>query len=199
MDQKKPASAALSDTQTWEWADRIRLSAILDERAMSKADEILVALRRVMRATDLHSKQLFKSIGLTSPQLLIMQILHREGSITAGQLADKVSLSQATVTTILDRLQAKGLIQRERSEADRRKVFVLLTEQGAGKLQDAPTPLQEDFIRQFADLKNWEQTQLISALQRIAHMMDAHHIDASPVLDTGELLSGIDGSSTPKH
>ena len=65
MDQKKPASAALSDTQTWEWADRIRLSAILDERAMSKADEILVALRRVMRATDLHSKQLFKSIGLT--------------------------------------------------------------------------------------------------------------------------------------
>lgn len=199
MDHKNPDPTALSDTQTWEWADRIRLSAILDERAMSKADEILVALRRVMRATDLHSKQLFKSIGLTSPQLLIMQILHREGSITAGQLADRVSLSQATVTTILDRLQAKALIQRERSETDRRKVFVLLTEQGANKLQNAPTPLQEDFIRQFADLKNWEQTQLISALQRIAHMMDAHHIDASPVLDTGELLGSMDQHKTGSH
>lgn len=199
MDHKNPDPTALSDTQTWEWADRIRLSAILDERAMSKADEILVALRRVMRATDLHSKQLFKSIGLTSPQLLIMQILHREGSITAGQLADRVSLSQATVTTILDRLQAKALIQRERSETDRRKVFVLLTEQGANKLQNAPTPLQEDFIKQFADLKNWEQTQLISALQRIAHMMDAHHIDASPVLDTGELLGSMDQHKTGSH
>lgn len=199
MDQKKSAPTAIGETQTWEWADRIRLSAILDERAMSKADEILVALRRVMRATDLHSKQLVKSIGLTSPQLLIMQILHREGSITAGQLAEKVSLSQATVTTILDRLQAKSLIQRERSETDRRKVFVLLTEQGARKLQDAPTPLQEDFIRQFADLKNWEQTQLISALQRIAHMMDAHHIDASPVLDTGELAATDSTNKQTEH
>lgn len=156
---------------------------------MDRADEVLVSLRRVMRATDLHSKQLVKQVGLTAPQLLIMQTLHREGSMTPGELAEKVSLSQATVTSILDRLQAKELIARERSEQDRRRVYILLTKTGAKKIQNAPTPLQEHFVKQFGDLKDWEQAQIISALQRIAHMMDAQHIDASPVLDSGELTN----------
>ena len=45
--------------------------------------------------------------------------------------------------------------------------------------------LQENFIKQFRNLHDWEQTMIIASLERIAHMMDADHIDASPVLDTG--------------
>jgi hypothetical protein len=48
-------------------------------------------------------------------------------------------------------------------------------------------PLQDYFIRQFSDLQDWEQTQIISALQRVAHMMDAQHIDAAPLLDVGAI------------
>lgn len=171
----------------WGYPDKIDLSALNKPVLMDRADEVLVALRRVMRATDLHSKQLVKQVGLTAPQLLIMQLLHRHGSMPSGELAQRVSLSQATVTSILDRLAAKGLVSRERSEEDRRKVFILLTESGAAKIADAPTPLQEHFVKQFGDLKDWEQAQIISALQRIAHMMDAHHIDAAPVLDSGDI------------
>lgn len=171
----------------WGYPDKIELSALNEPVLMDRADEVLVALRRVMRATDLHSKQLVKQVGLTAPQLLIMQLLHRQGSMPAGELAQRVSLSQATVTSILDRLAAKGLVERERSEEDRRKVFILLTDEGAEKIADAPTPLQEQFVKQFGDLKDWEQAQIISALQRIAHMMDAHHIDAAPVLDSGDI------------
>jgi DNA-binding MarR family transcriptional regulator len=152
---------------------------------LSSTDEVLVSLRRVIRATDLHSKYLAKTTGLTSPQILLLQTIRDKGQVTIGELANEISLSQATVTTILDRLEKKGLVYRERSDQDKRKVHAYLTDIGIETLKTAPTPLQEHFTRQFGDLQNWEQTMIIASLQRVAQMMDAQHIDASPVLDIG--------------
>ncbi|HEY9201889.1 MAG TPA: MarR family transcriptional regulator [Gammaproteobacteria bacterium] len=154
---------------------------------MNSINEVLVALRRVIRATDLHSKHLAKTTGLTSPQILLLQTIRDKGEVTIGELANKMSLSQATVTTILDRLEKRKLVFRERSTQDKRKVHAYLTDEGFEMLKGAPMPLQEQFARQFSDLHEWEQTMIISSLQRVAQMMDAQHIDASPVLDIGKL------------
>lgn len=151
-------------------------------------EQVLVALRRVIRATDLHSKRLSKHAGLTGPQLLIMRTIRDLGEVTIGTIADKVSLSQATVTTILDRLEHRQLVYRVRSTQDKRKVHAHLTEDGADILARAPQPLQEDFIKKFQSLHEWEQTMIIASLQRVANMMDADDIDASPVLDVGPVL-----------
>lgn len=154
---------------------------------MDSIDEVLIALRRVIRATDLHSKHLAKTTGLTSPQILLLQTIRDKGQVTIGELANEMSLSQATVTTILDRLEKKELVYRERSNEDKRKVHAYLTEAGSSILIDAPIPLQDQFARQYNDLHDWEKAMIISALQRVAHMMDAQNIDASPVLDVGTL------------
>lgn len=154
---------------------------------MDNLEEVLVALRRVIRATDLHSKHLAKTTGLTAPQILLLQTIRDKGEVTIGELANEISLSQATVTTILDRLEKRDFIYRERSKEDKRKVHAYLTDAGTGVLKDAPMPLQDQFARQFNDLQQWEQTMIIAALQRIAQMMDAQHIDAAPVLDVGIL------------
>lgn len=146
-----------------------------------------MALRRVIRATDLHSKHLAKTTGLTAPQILLLQTIRDKGEVTIGELASEVSLSQATVTSILDRLEKRELVFRERSKEDKRKVHAYLTEEAIEVLKDAPIPLQDHFARQFGDLQDWEQTMMISSLQRVAQMMDAQHIDASPVLDIGVL------------
>lgn len=161
---------------------------------MDSIDEVLIALRRVIRATDLHSKHLAKTTGLTSPQILLLQTIRDKGQMTIGELANEMSLSQATVTTILDRLEKKELVYRERSREDKRKVHAYLTDAGFSILINAPTPLQDQFTRQFNDLHNWEKTMIISALQRVAYMMDAQNIDASPVLDIG-ILDRLDNSS----
>ena len=154
---------------------------------MSNTEEVLIALRRVIRATDLHSKHLAKISGLTAPQILLLQAIHGKPEVTIGGLAAEISLSQATVTTILDRLEKKGLVFRQRSASDRRKVHAYLTEAGIQCLHDAPTPLQEHFVHQFENLKAWEQTMIISSLQRIAEMMDAQDIEAAPMLEIGTL------------
>ena len=104
-----------------------------------------------------------------------------------GELARKISLSQATVTTIIDRLEKRNFVKRERGSVDKRKVFVYLTPEADTALLNAPKPLQESFVQQFQDLRDWEQTMILAALERVAHMMDAQHIDASPVLDLGQL------------
>ena len=69
-----------------------------------RLEQVLVSLRRVIRATDLHSKHLAKTTGLTAPQILLLQALRKPEGAAVGHLAKEVSLSQATVTSILDRL-----------------------------------------------------------------------------------------------
>jgi DNA-binding MarR family transcriptional regulator len=151
---------------------------------MKTHDQVLIALRQIIRAIDLHSKKLERESGLTGPQLLIMQIVYDEGPLTAGALAKSVSLSQATVTSILDRLEKKGYLQRERDLEDKRKVWITLSSTGKNALKQAPTLLQESFINSFSELKDWEQSLILSSLQRVAAMMQASDLEASPVLDT---------------
>lgn len=155
---------------------------------MSQIHEVLTALRRVIRAADIHSKKLTKTVGLTAPQLMLMQaIRNNKEDSTIGTLAHQISLSQATVTNIIGRLESRGLIIRKRSQTDKRFVWLHLTEEGEKTLDRAPIPLQEQFIDRFSKLASWEQNMILSSLQRLAAMMDADKIDASPFLEVGAL------------
>ncbi len=147
-------------------------------------DQVLVSLRQIIRAIDLHSKRLEKESGLTGPQLLVMQQLDAHGEPTAGVIARAISLSQSTVTSIVDRLERKGLLKRERSQCDKRKVILSMTELGRAAVEKAPPLLQESFVRSFNQLKDWEQTLILSSLQRVSDMMNATELDAAPLLDS---------------
>jgi hypothetical protein len=61
------------------------------------------------------------------------------------------------------------------------------TADGLALLARSPPLLQERFVQRFRSLQDWEQTQLLSSLQRIAAMMDADDIDAAPVLSSGSV------------
>jgi len=154
---------------------------------VNSVEEVLVALRRVIRATDIYSKKLAKTTGLTAPQMLLLQTIRSRGELTIGELATAMNLSQATVTTIMDRLEKRQLVSRQRSTVDKRKVHARITLEAASIIEQAPVPLQQNFSTRFDALDEWEQTMIISSLQRVAKMMDAEHIDASPVLDIGAI------------
>jgi DNA-binding MarR family transcriptional regulator len=145
--------------------------------------EVLVSLRRIIRATDMHSKRMVKACGLSIPQVMVLRAIQELGDVTVGRLSSHVSLSQATVTTILNRLESRQLVERVRSQADKRVVNAQLTALGRDTLDGAPALLHEQFIERFEALEPWEQTQVLSVLQRVASMMDAEHIDAAPMLD----------------
>lgn len=165
---------------------------------MRKYDELLVSLRRVIRAIDLYSKKLSKESGLTSPQLIVMQEIFNNDDVMVKDIANHINLSSATVTSILDRLEARGYVVRERSTIDKRKVGVRLTAAGTNAFNNAPTLLQEHFIKRFEALDEWEQTQLVSTMQRIAKMMDADALDAAPLLQVGQIHPQNASGENPK-
>lgn len=154
---------------------------------MADYDDILVALRRITRAIDLHSKKLVRTSGLTAPQLLVLQSVQSHGRAKPSAIAKDVVLSQATVTSIVDRLEKHGLVTRERTAKDRRVVEISLTEIGKTQLLKAPELLQSGFLREYRKLDEWERTQLTASLQRVAAMMDAEDMDAAPILQLGEI------------
>ena len=149
-------------------------------------DHVLVALRRIIRATDLHSRKLGKKTGLTTPQLVIIQAVGDLKDPTVSDIAKAVSLSLATVTTILNRLERNGIVNRARSSADRRRVIVTLTEEGQSLKSSAPKPLQDSFVDRFTRLESWEQHLIVASLERVATMMDADDLDAAPLLASGD-------------
>lgn len=124
---------------------------------------------------------------MTGPQLLVLQNIQEHPGVMVREIAESINLSPATITNILDRIEARELVTRIRSTTDKRKVGVYLTEKGEASLENAPRPLQEHFVERFNNMKDWEQSQMVATMQRIASMMDAENIDASPFLEVGSL------------
>lgn len=150
-------------------------------------DEVLVALRRIMRATDLHSRRLLRKFGITGPQLLVLREIAARRELSSSAVAQAVRVSLPTATGIMARLETRDLVARQRNSSDRRQVVVSLTEAGRRVLDSAPPPLQEWFTEQLGALPEWEQTQILYVLQRIAAMMEVDTLPVSPVLATGEI------------
>jgi DNA-binding MarR family transcriptional regulator len=148
-------------------------------------DRVIAALRRIIRAVDLHSRNLVERFSITGPQLIALQELARLGQVPIGVLARNVRVSHPTMTGILDRLEKRGLVRRARDTEDRRRTKVTPTAEGLSLLDSAPSPLQDHFRSEFSKLEEWEQTHMLATLQRIATMMDAEELDAAPVLTTG--------------
>ncbi len=147
------------------------------------ANEALIALRRILKATDANIKTLASVSGLTASQLRVLQLLAIREKMLTSELARAVALNLATVSILIDKLQNSHLVTRRRGESDRRQVWVAITDAGRQKLAAAPDLLQERFRTRFERLADWEQTFVLTALLRVVSLLDAEDIDASPVLD----------------
>ena len=128
------------------------------------------ALRRLQQAGEVHAKRLSRFGGLTPMQLLILQVLAGESRLTASALSGRVSLSAATLSGMLDRLEERGLLQRQRDDQDRRRQWLLLSTAGRELVQQAPSLLPPEFSRRFAALADWERHSLTAALLRAAEL-----------------------------
>ncbi len=153
---------------------------------MDRTDVSLIALRRILRATELYGRRLAKEAGMTAVQFRVLQIIAENGHATPTAIAHRMGVTQATMTALIDKLVKRGLVERRRSETDRRQTNVFITEAGRETVNDAPDPLQQRYVKNFEALEDWEQAMIVAALERVAAMLDAGEIDASPVLDIGE-------------
>lgn len=164
-----------SDTQT-------ELPITAPQREQKDLEGYLVsALRRIIRSVDVQSKSMVKTSGLTTPQVVALRACAALGEVTTGRLSKEISLSQGTVTAILDRLDAKGLIERYRSASDRRVVHARITADGLHVLSQTPTLLNEGFTTEFAQLPEQDRQHMVEVLMQFADMMDRQGPGRPPV------------------
>jgi DNA-binding MarR family transcriptional regulator len=152
-------------------------------------EDILRSLRRIIRAVDLYSRKLMNVTGLSGPQVVCLRQLSIHGPMQTSHLAEAVHLSSATVCGILNRLEQRGLVVRERQADDRRRVLVSLSEAGQGAVDSAPPALHDTFLFKLRALPPEQQQTIHLTLTQIVAMMAAGELDAAPLLVPGEVAT----------
>lgn len=147
----------------------------------------LISLRRIIRATEASAKELAKLADMATSELLTLQLVADTPGISPGDLAKALTLSPVTSTVILQKLEQRGLIEKRRSNEDKRRLEVVLTEQGEREAKAAPSSLQARFAHNFSLLPEWEQHQIAATLGKVTHLMGADNLEASPILDVGPI------------
>ena len=156
---------------------------------------ILKSIRGIIRAVDLHSRKLSTQHKITTPQLVcLLAIVEREPARTSD-IAKTISLSSATVIGILDRLETKGFIRRERSTIDRRVVNIWSTPEGKDLTRNAPSPLQDMLADAIEGLSSDEQTSIAETFERVVSLMGIQNIDAAPILESGPMENSMSDMS----
>jgi DNA-binding MarR family transcriptional regulator len=123
---------------------------------------------------------LLQDYGLTAPQLGTLRAIDRRQPVRAGDLAGEIHLAQPTMTGILTRLEHRGLVRCTRGERDRRSLDIRLTEEGQRVLRNAPSLLQDEFLRKLAELEPAERSQTVAVLQQVADMMESSTLVLRP-------------------
>jgi len=132
---------------------------------------------RFLRFNLISNKKLqddLEKLQLTSPQFYVLATIGYAGGLPFGEIGEKMMVTVSNLTGIVDRLEEKGLVARERDAHDRRVIRVRLTEKGA-KLYKNTIPLFEKSISQFfSPLDKSQQKELSSLLRKLIRVSWAH-------------------------
>lgn len=124
-------------------------------------------LRQIKQSMVCQADKLLDKHDLTHAQWAPMLRLRFNGPMSSAALARELAMDGGAMTRLLDRLEAKSLIRRERSVEDRRVVMVSLTETGLSAMQQAPGVLSQVFNDHLAGFSDQEFRTLIDLLQRM--------------------------------
>jgi DNA-binding MarR family transcriptional regulator len=131
------------------------------------------ATQAYQRATDGFDDAVGRALGLNPTDLRCLDWL-TEGPMTAGKLGEATGLSSAATTTLLDRLERKGFVHRERDTVDRRKVLVELTTRAREMIGGLYGPLAQEGSQHLARFSDDELERLREFLLEATEVVDRH-------------------------
>lgn len=140
------------------------MSELASEKVAAILDGFGEAMSRLM--VDQFQKHLAE-LELTLPQVQVLRILHRQGAVPTGKLAQCMRISAPATTQLTDRLIRKGLIVRKASEDDRRAVLVELSGAGRRLIDKFRERRNAIFVKALSSLGEDERAQVVSSLEKV--------------------------------
>jgi DNA-binding MarR family transcriptional regulator len=137
----------------------------------SETAAILNDFRRIVSALREFSRAAESQLGVSSAQLFVLHTLARAPALSINALAARAHTHQSTVSVVVKRLVAAGLVKRRAAKADGRRVELLVTRSGRMLLERAPPAAQDRLIQGIDALSGAQRKQLANILRRLADGM----------------------------
>ena len=141
-----------------------------------RALKLWVVLSRAHAAVAAHSQADIARHGITPMEFGILEALHHKGPMILGEVQKKILVTSGGVTYLVDRLAAKGLVERRRCEHDRRAYYAALTPAGEELIREIFPAHAEAIRNAMAGLSEEEKDQAISLLRTLGR----HAAEAEP-------------------
>jgi len=145
--------------------------------------EIMESLRRIFKAIQDYSYDVSDKFGTTGPQLWALKTISQNESLSLGELGRRMYLHPSTITGLIDRLEKKGLVERDRDQTDRRVIKLNLTLKGRGLVKRAPNPIQGKMIYGLRRLKRKELNSIHHSVQKLVEVMEVQDVKATFFFD----------------
>lgn len=139
--------------------------------------EIIFAVRRMLQAKELYTKELNKKYQVSASQLNCILALDEHGPLPPSQIARHIMVNSSTVTGIIDRLERKELVERKRISYDRRVITIELTKAGKHLAKNAPPPIQQRVLDGLKSMSTQEIEQIVHSLKRLTNMLSIQDLD----------------------
>lgn len=138
-------------------------------------EETVNNLRRLFQVVNEQSKTTASDTGLTGSQLWALKALYEEvgKQTTVSALADRICLNSSTVVRLLDGLEQRAFVQRERAMSDRRRVYVRLTEKGCRLIRESPEVGQTILSNSLNTLSENKLQAIASGLNQLITIIDS--------------------------
>jgi len=143
---------------------------------------IMDNIRRVFQIVNEQSQRIKQETGLTGPQLWAIRVIHEHGPINISDIARRVYLHPTTVLGIVDRLEARGLVSRNRSKDDRRVIWVELTQDGKDLVQSAPEVVQGLLGARLAGVAFNDLAEIDEGIGHLVKIFGVQEIPPKPML-----------------
>lgn len=130
-----------------------------------------------LRVTQHMSQQFrahFGQMNLTFPQALVLTVLGEEEPVPISALAERTGSANSTVSGVVDRLEKLGLARRERSETDRRVIYVSVTDKYRALRKKAETDVSGYFLSLVSEMSPEDRVQVSTALKKLDELLTAH-------------------------
>lgn len=141
--------------------------------------EIMQSLRQIFKAIQDYSQDVSKEFGITGPQLWALKTISNNVSLSPGELSKKMYLHPSTITGVVDRLEKKGYVVRDRGQEDRRVVKVQLTLKGRKLLKKVPNPIQGKMVYGLRKLEKEKLDSIYDAVQKLVDIMEVQNMKAT--------------------
>jgi DNA-binding MarR family transcriptional regulator len=139
--------------------------------------QALVSIRRLVRTLRTTATSVERDTGLSTAQTFVLQLLREAPAESMNDLAARTSTDQSSVSVVVSRLQAKGLVARRPSPTDARRTQVVITSAGMELMRSKPPTVQERLTRALTGMHPDSVAALSSELNRLVALMGA---DAEP-------------------